>query len=390
MLNVSHYDRPVSHSQTQTRWIIPAGRKVFAASIKVLDLKINPDVDCHFAPLVGGYGCIKRLQIRCANKEIDQWYSQTALPFLLSLPDNQAQKGIQSQLLGTGNNLTYDTRSKLLKLERAIVDEQTVQLPLYVLSNWLSEVGFVDEPLEIIVSWDTANLSKWLVPVEDGTLVSSVSIDPPFLSYETVNYPSAEQRKNFVFKKLIQDEWSIPQTTDNTTTETLFRCNAFADKVLMRLMLTNLPQSVYTADPNADNEQLFRTFGFYQSTPMNKETFNLNVNGENIINFIYPMHDAVKLSLASQAFGNAHFATAGHVHTVKSALKELQGTDILNGFANYGALEINQKIRKDLVFTHRRTSKTQATYPTLQEQLIVAAVGEVACVYKGMGVVEYL
>jgi hypothetical protein len=390
MLNVSHYDKPVSHSQTQSRWIIPAGRKVFAASIKVLDLKINPDVDCHFAPLVGGYGCIKRLQIRCANKEIDQWYSQTTLPFLLSLPDNQAQKGIQSQLLGTGNNLAYDTRSKLLKLERAIVDAQTVQLPLYVLSNWLSEVGFIDEPLEIIVSWDTANLTKWLVPVEDGTLVSSVSIDPPFLSYETVNYPSAEQRKNFVFKKLIQDEWSIPQTTDNTTTETLFRCNAFADKVLMRLMLTNLPQSVYTADPNPDNEQLFRTFGFYQSTPMNRETFNLNVNGENIINFIYPMHDAVKLSLASQAFGNAHFSTAGHVHTVKSALKELQGTNILNGYANYGALEINQKIRKDLVFTHRRTSLTAETYPTLQEQLIVAAVGEVACVYKGAGVVEYL
>jgi hypothetical protein len=388
MLNTIHYDKPVSHSQSQTRWIIPSNRKVFASSIKVLDLKINPDVDCHFAPLVGAYGCIKRLQVRASGKEIDNWYAQASLPYLLSLPDNQQQKGVQSQLLGTGNNVEYDTPSKLLKLNRPIVDAQTVQIPLYPLSNWLSEVAFIDEPLEIIITWET-NVNKFLVPLEDGTLPTSISIDPPFLAYETVNYP-VEQRKNFVFKKTIQDEWYIPAVgADNTTQDKPFRCNAFADKVLMNLMLVNQPISVYNADPNTDLEKVFRTFGYYCSIPMNNESWNLNVNGENIINFIYPLNDAVKLSLASQAFGNAHFTTEGHVHSQKSSLKELQDAP-LNGYCNYGAVEVNQKMKKDLVFTYKRVSKTEEDYPTLQEPLVVVAVGEVACVYKGAGVVEYL
>ena len=59
----SHYDKPQSHNQTQTKWVLTAGKKIFAPSLKILDLVINPNNPSYFPVLTGSYSCILRLQV---------------------------------------------------------------------------------------------------------------------------------------------------------------------------------------------------------------------------------------------------------------------------------------------------------------------------------------
>lgn len=391
MLSTTHFDRPVSHNGTkggQTRWVIPAGRKIVAKSMKVLDLKVNPNQKCKFSALVGSFGCVRRCQLRVASKEVDNYYAQGILPYILSLQENEVQRGINKELFGMGNNVVYDPVSKLLTLDVPVVDSQTVQIPLYVFHDFLNTVGILEESVEIIITWESQML-KFLCPVDPANPPTNMAIDAPFLCYETVNY-DVKQPKEFIFKKLIQEELVVPAiTTNSTSSEVSLRSNAFTQKTVGRVMMVNQPSSIYTQVPRADAEQLFALFGGYMSIAMMNQVWNLALDGQNILTFKNVNNLATQLGIVSDAFGNGHFSTAAHVNTRKSALKELQGS-VLNSYACYSAVELHQMINKDLVLTYRRDTDIMSQSPTLGDELYIQMIGEVGCVYKGQGVVNYL
>jgi hypothetical protein len=198
-----HYDLPISHSQTQTRWVIPRGSSVSSVSMKLLNLQLNPDKPCYFSALLGIYACVSRLQLRINKKEIDYYFSPEALPYILaSSADNEGQKGIFSVLHNTGNNLSYDEASKLLTFERAPVDSTTCEIRLALLSNFLKVVGVIDDEIELIIEWNS-NVQKYLLPINSVDVVSSITITPPYLSYETMEGTNLKQPTKFLFNELL-------------------------------------------------------------------------------------------------------------------------------------------------------------------------------------------
>ena len=380
-LSQVHYDKPQSHNNTQTRWVIPGGRKIFSPSIEILDLKLNPNRSCKFASLVGAYGSIKKVQICLNSKEVDVWYAQTVLPYLIAMSgDNEKQKGINQQVSMTGNNIKYDPVSKLLTLERPDVDSRTATLKLGVYSDLFNKIGVINMPMEIIIDWEQ-NLSKYLIS-NGGGAVDTVNISPPYLSYETWS-GDYQQLAQVEFTQWVEDQWSVPAiNADNTQNQYEIRSNAFNNKYIHRMMLTNVPSSVINNSPTADLTDLYNLFGYYMSVPMKQENFNIARDGMNLLTFRNVSNDSVKLSVAHDTWGQGVFATGAHMHTNKSVLLDLSGSP-LNGYASYGCCEVSDFIRKELAITYRRTSDVVADYPALANQLVIAAVAEVKCILDG-------
>jgi hypothetical protein len=389
--NVIHYDRPIAHSQTQTRWLIPRGSSVSSVSMKLLDLKLNPDVSCYFSALIGIYGCVERLQLRINKKEIDYYFSPEALPYILaSSADNEGQKNIFSVLHNTGNNVSYDITSKLLTFERAVVDTTTCEIRLALLSNFLQVVGVIDDEIEIIVDWNT-NIQKYLLPVNALDVVSQVSIQAPYLSYETLEGTNLKQPSKFIFHELVPDVWSIPALSTGQSQSVTVRSNAFNQKTINRLMLANVPSTIQNRTPNPDSKALFSLFGSYMSVPMSQEVLNISIDGNNILSFRNVSNDAIKLSLAVDSFGvYPHAVSLGHVHSKTPVVDELfvdiappiaPGNPQLNGFFSYGIVDIYQRVNKELALVYQRTAPDNTTYPTLGEQLQMYAIGEVQCAF---------
>jgi hypothetical protein len=380
-LSQVHYDKPQSHSNIQTRWVIPGGKKILSQSIEILDLKLNPNRSCKFASLVGAYGCIKKVQIRMNNKEVDVWYAQSALPYLIAMSgDNERQKGINQQVSLTGNNVVYDPVEQLLTLERPDVDSRTATLKLSLYSDLFNKIGIVNMPMEIIIDWET-NLSRFLISNGGGN-VDTVSISPPFLTYETWN-GDYEQPAQVEFTQWIEDQMNIPNiSTNNTQQQYEIRSNAFNNKYIHRLLLTNIPASVINNAPSADLQDLYNIFGYYMSVPMKQENFNIARDGMNLLTFRNVSNDAVKLSVAHDTWGQSVFTTGAHMHTNNSVLLELEEAP-LNGYASYGCCEVSDYIRKELQITYRRKSDVNNTYPALGAQLVLSAVAEVKCILEG-------
>jgi hypothetical protein len=379
-LSQCHYDRPQSHTQTQTRWVIPGNKKIYAPSIKLLDLVITPNNPAYYASLVGAYGCVRRVQIKLDSKEVDVWYAQSVLPYLVSASaDNEKQLNINSVIYGTGNNVKYDTATKKLSLYRPLVGP-SVSLKLSVFSDLINSIGVINSDMEIIIDWDT-NVAKYLLSA-NGSAVTSATISAPYLSYETLT-GNWEQPPKVVYRQWLEDVFSVPAiTTDNTSQQIEIRSNAFNNKNIGRMLLTNIPASIANVSTSsavsADLTQLYNLFGYYMSVPMKQENFNIAKEGKNILTFRNVSNDAVKLSVAHDAWGPATFVTGGHYHSVAPVLKELSSAT-LNGFCSYGAVEINDLIRKELQITYKRTSDANTTIPALGNQLLVSAVAEIKC-----------
>lgn len=388
-LTQTFYDKPSSHSNVQTRWTIPAGKRIFAPSIKILDLGIELNQLSYFPALVGAYGLIKKVQIRLNNRLVDIWNAQQLLPLLVSLSgDNEKQIGINSVLYGTGNNVKYDPVSKLLSLERDIVHDKKYSLKLSVYSDLLNNIGVITDSLEIIVDWES-DINKCTVPVNSLTPATTLNILSPYLSYETLNDESYVQPNEVPFRMWVLDQFSIPAITNSSENQQYeIRSNAFNNHVVGRLVLVNTPSSLLTGTPTIDMEKLYSLFGYYQSTPMAKENFNIAVDGKSILTFRNVNNNATKASLLADAFGPTVFTTNAHIHSVQSPLVELQNT-ALNGYASYGCAEINGRIAKELALTYRRSSDNNVTYPSLASNLIINCIAEVKCLLKD-GLKSYL
>jgi hypothetical protein len=383
-LSQCHYDKPQSHSTTQTRWVLPAGKKIYAPSIKLLDLKVKPDRDAYFPALVGAYSCIKRVQIKLDNRLVDVWYAQEMLPLLIAgLGDNEKQKCINRALFSSGNNVVYDSATKLLKLDRPLIsageNAQTNQLKMVVFSDLLNSIGVITSSMEIIIDWET-NASKVFCPKVIGSNATTVNIDAPYLSYETLN-GDYKQPDKVPFRQWVEDKFSVPAIAGSNQMQRYeIRSNAFNNKTIGRILLVNTPQSIENANANNDLEQTYSVFGKYMSVPMKMENYNAAKDGKLIFSLRNVNNDSVKLSTTVDSYGDAVFVTNGHIHSKKSVLLDLQAnTDILNGFASYGAVEINDFVSKELQITYMRNSDDNTVFPTLAEPLVVSAVAEVKC-----------
>jgi hypothetical protein len=244
--------------------------------------------------------------------------------------------------------------------------------------------------MEILIDWET-NFTKYVCPVNASVPVTSVTIAAPYLSYETLlgDFP---QPQKVIYNQWVEDVFSVPQIStipggnvfaDNTTQQIEIRSNAFNNKNIGRLMLSNIPASIANSSPlsgavSADLTQLFNLFGYYQSTPMKMESFNVAKSGQNVLTFRNVSNDAVKLSVAHDSWGKSYFITGGHYHSQAPVLQELSAA-VLNGFCSYGCVEINDLIRKELQITYRRTSDLSANAPTLGSQMLISCVAEVKC-----------
>lgn len=399
MLTQIHYDPPISHSQKRTRFTIAENQKVVAESIKILELKINPTLSqpgatCTYPVLVGAYGAVKKVQIGLDGRIVDVWEAQELLPYLISMSaDNEKNFGLNSILYGTGNNLELDLPTGLLVFNRPTVDSQTVSLKLNVYSDLLNNIGVINSKMEIIIDWDT-NTKKWLIP-SAGT-VTSISIDPPYVSYETLNQ-DVEQPKEFSYRQWERDQWVISQMANdgnnvsaNTNQKVEIRSSGFNNKVLGRMLLSTSPTSVVNSTPTDEVKDLFSLFSYYMSVPMYNEIYNIAKQGRSLITFRNVNNPSLKHALCVDTWGEACFVTDGHLNSKTSVLKALQTEDTLNGFCSYGCVEINDRVQSDLQFTYNRSSPTELPilHP-LVDQLIISAVAEVECVLKN-GEKEYV
>jgi hypothetical protein len=383
-LSQSHYDKPQSHSNSQTRWVLPAGRKIYAPSVKILDLKVKPNKDSYFPALVGAYSAIKRVQIKLDNRLIDVWYAQEILPLLVAgLGDNEHQKCINRALFSSGNNVVYDPETKLLKLDRPLVqagdNAPTSSLKLVVFSDLLNSIGVVNSAMEIIIDWET-NVKKLFCPKVISDPATTYTIDAPYLSYETLN-GEYDQPNNVPFRQWLEDRFTAPAIANNNESSRYeVRSNAFQNKTVGRMLLVNTPQCIENSAANTDIEQLYSVFGKYMSVPMKMENYNLAKDGRLLFSLRNVNNDSVKLSTTVDAWGDAVFATNAHIHSKKSILTDLQaGSDILNGYASYGSVEINDFVSKELQMTYMRNSDVAANFPTLAEPVIISAIAEVKC-----------
>ena len=401
--NVCHYDRPIAHTQTQTRWVIPAGRKVSAPSMKLLDIKLNPNQQCYYAALIGAYACIRRLQLRVNKKEVNYYFSPEVLPYILSSnADNELQKGVMSVLHGTGNNVVYDQSTKLLTLQRSLVDSQKAEIRLPLLSGFINAIGVIEDEIEIIIDWAStaSEYVKYLCPVDPAVPVTSINIEAPYLSYETLEGSSLSQPDKIQFVELVPDQFIIPAiATDSTqVTAPIIRSNAFNKKLIGKMLFVNVPSSISQGVPEADAEALFGVFGSYLSVPMSAESFNVNLDGVGLLTMLNVNNDATKLAITIDAFNKVqpHAVSLAHLHSKNPVLKELdvdvdgEGVPQLNGFFSYGAVELNQRVNQELSVVYQRKSADNDIYPTLGGQMILHALGEVHCAWSRQSGKVYL
>ena len=377
MLTQIHYDPPRSHTKTQTKWVIEEGSKVLSQSIKILELKINPvlaeGASCYFSALVGAYGCLSKVQIGLNSRIVDVWTAQEILPYLISMSaDNEKNFGINSILYGTGNNLEIELdndQNALLSFNRPTVDSVTVSLKLSVYSDLLNNIGVITDRLEIIVDWEQ-NTKKWLLPTSGS--VTSINILPPYLSYETLNQ-DVSQPSEVSFRQWERDQWGIPQNTTGGSQKTEVRSNGFNNKVVGRMLLATTPIQISQTTPQAEMVDLYNLFGYYMSTPMYNENYNLSKNGRSLLTFRGVSNDSLKHALCVDTWGEACFVTNGHINSSKSVVRQLNPatpvTNMVNGFCSYGCVEVNDRITKDLVFTYYRTNpKPTGDNPTRSEE----------------------
>ncbi len=383
------YDKPSSHSNVQTRWTIPGGKRIFGPSIKILDLGVVLDQHSYFPALVGAYGLIKKVQVRLNNRLVDIWNAQQMLPLIIAqMGDNEKQVGINSVLFGSGNNVKYDPTTKFLSLERESVQDKKYSLKLSVYSDLINNIGVITDSLEIIIDWET-DVAKCTVPVDPLVPATTIEYLAPYLSYETINDESYQQPNDVPFRMWVLDQFSIPAIgASDTNQQYEVRSNAFNNHVVGRLFLVNTPSSLTQGTPGIDMEELYNLFGVYQSTPMAKENFNISVDGKSILTFRNVNNNATKASLLADSFGSTVFSTLAHVHSVQSPLIELASTR-LNGYASYGCAEIGGRISKELALTYRRSSDDNTEYPSLASNLVISCIAEVKCVLKD-GLKAYL
>jgi hypothetical protein len=373
-LTTIHYDRPISHSQRQTVWRIPANSKTYSPSIRILDLVLKPNKASYFPILVGAYACVKSVQLRLDGRDADYWNSKFALPYMVAQlgGDNEHQQGISRQTASTGNNLKYDSNTELFAFDRPLVDATSASVNMTVFSDLLRQIQVIDSAVELIVNWETDDRQMFLPVVSDDPATSH-DIQVPFLSYETLNIEE-QQPKVVYYKQWLSDSFLIPQTNNSTAIlRTQVLSTAFSNKLVSKIMLINVPTSVNNGTPEPSIKPLYNLMGSYMSVPMVQESFNIAIGGKNVYVFRGTSNDAIKMSMTSDCWGGNCLLSNSHFQSVEDLIPGL-GTGY-NGFSSFGAAELNQRVLKQLQISYERAGADEAG--ALDDSMVLYCVGQI-------------
>lgn len=389
MSSTIKYDRPQFFSQTQVRGVFQPNQTILSPTMKMLDMEIITDVPAYLPPTLGIYAIIDRIQVLLNGKIIDinsthKDYLSYILP---TLADNQTMKDKLSVVHGTGA-VKYDQTSKMLTMEKVKVStlvekSYKFEVILSFLSNLLSQIGIVQDKMEIIIDF-VPNIAKVLIPVDPTETVTTASVSMPYFSYECLQ-GDYKQPESVEFVTYVGDVLTVPAITSpavGVNQKVAIRTNAFNNKTLTKVLMSQLPQSFLSQQPSADALKIYNNFNRFCSVPMCKMWWNMAYDGKNIIDFTNVENQAYALALATMALGEAHTANLAHIHSVKSPLVELQNaqgdsTPRLNGWFGFSALEVNRKVEGNLTVQLYREAQSNTDYPTLNEQLAVSLVGMV-------------
>ena len=383
-----NFIKPISHNNQQTRWVLEEGSKAVAPTIKIIDFLLSPNKDSWWPVLTGCYSSVKSVEIKLRGKRIDFWEAREWLPYQLSAMTQPEEKvGVDSVLYGIGNNVYIDPTSQLLTFNREKVDSKSVQMKLNVFSDLLNQIAVITDKLEIFVNW-MQKVEDVVCPIDptDPADAMDIKANAPYLSYETLIGDQFKQVPNPQWKQLVRDVWTIPAIDgDNVQQQYELRSNAFSGKHVYRCLMANLPSGYKTA---ADCSLLYQTFGGFMSVPMKQESWNIAMNGRNILSFRNSSNSAIALSIVHDSLAEAYFTSNAHIHSRYSPLLDLKSDGFnlvdgvatpstkLNGYAAYGGLEIDAK-PKELAFSYRRMSDLNASFPSLGSALGIVVVGEV-------------
>ena len=375
-----NYDRPISHSQRQTVWRIPANNKVYSPSIKIIDLILKPNKASYWPALVGAYSCIRSVQIRLDGKDADYWNSKYALPYMVAQRggDNEHQQGMSAELHATSNNLEYNSKTNHFDYDRKLVDgglngTKSSSVNMTVFSDLLQQIQVIDSALELIVNWETADNQMFLPVVADDP-ADEHDIQVPFLSYETLNIEE-QQPKVVYYKQWLSDSFNIPPTNNSQATvlKTEVISTAFANKLVSKIMLINVPSSVDIGVPHQSIKELYNLMGAYMSVPMVQESFNVAIGGRNVYVFRGSSNDAIKMSITSDCWGGCALLSNGHFQAKETLVDGLGNS--YNGFASFGSAELNQRVLKQLQISYQRAGSGDGG--ALDENLHIYCVGQI-------------
>jgi hypothetical protein len=394
MTSTIQYNRPTFFSQKQVRGVFQPNQSILGATSKMLDMEILTDVPCYLPPTLGVYAIIQNIQILLDGKiqDINQTHPQWLSYMLSVLADNQVAKDKMSVLHGTGA-VKYDQVSKKLTMQK--VKTSTVTQPSYkfevllpLMSNLLSQIGIIQQKLEIIINF-VPDIRKVLLPVNPDHTITSAVISQPYFSFECLHGGDYKQKDTIEFTSYVGDILTIPAITSPAVGVNQIkgiRTNAFNNKTLLKALVSIVPSSFEAGLPNTDALQIYQNFNKFVSIPQKGQWWNIAYDGNNLLNYRNVENNSFGLSLASMALGASHSACQAHLHTEESALVELENA-VLNGWYGYTAVEVNKFITRDLVMQLYREAEDDETYPTLNEQLSLYVTGMVkTAIVKGVKV----
>lgn len=378
MSSTINYTRPTYFSQKQVRLVAPVMSNLFGATSKMIDVEVISDVPAYLPPTLGIYSIIKRCQILLDGKiqDINTSHREFLSYVLPTLGSNQILKDKHSVLFGTGV-CKYDPASRQLTMKKTKVStllepSYKFEIVLPLLSNLLSQIGVVQQKLEIVIDF-VDDIKSVLIPVDPNVPVTVATVSIPYFSYETLQ-GDYKQPSSVEFTSYVNDSLVLPQISEGVRQKEAIRTNSFNGKTLTKLLIQKTPLSFVTRNPNADALAIYQNFNNFVSIPLAGEWTNFAYDGLPIIDFNNIQNQSHALALATMAIGPSQSASLAHMHTVQSPLLELKDS-ALNGWFGYSALEINKKISRDLVMQIYREGQDNTEYPTMNEQYSINLVG---------------
>lgn len=385
-----HFNPPQSNSVVMTRWVLPAGQNILGGSLKVNDLRVQPNVACNFPVQSGVYACVQRVQLLKNKKLVNVYQARARTPVLLSAlyGSNDAQK-VLSVLSGTGNVVRYNPVSKKLKYERPVVGVDSAQIELRLLLDLLNHMTVINDELEIIISWvPQTRVKEAFVPINPDDTVSSFTINLPYLTFETLNGKDVKQPEKIVFNEYIEDSIYVPEIAVDEQQNVALASNAFLGKTVNHLLVQTLPSNVVNLSPDTDIAPLFNLHTTQCSVPMPGEKIRWRVNGKDIFGNSNS-NGAIKLAffadvmkqkgLSPVAISNAHLQT--NFSPVDEIPDNAGGTDYITGYYSYMGVQLNKRVNELINIDYQRQGT--ATDTTFNKQLSLRVVAEVPCVLVG-------
>jgi hypothetical protein len=376
-LSVIMYDPPSQQQQNvRTVYKVQKGVSVVPSTIKLTNLKINPNVSkCYFPAMGGAYLSLKQVELLIGDKPVDLFLSKQCINFKNSLGTPDYQYNILTNLAGTSNNVYQDVELGKLTFSYITVDDIPQCIEFKHMLDYLNNRMVIDEGLTIILTWDSSNLD-WLLTGgdPDAEKPTSVNIDPGYLSYEVLTDHNLPKQDIVNFKQTIEEVVLLPAVGDDDNQTQLWeqRMNSLREKFVNRVLFVNEPLGQL---PDIANNQL--TFGRYASYGMNNEYINIVIDGNQRLTFKGFSNNAHKLAMTADTFGEGSSTMTSFFLPKDPVAVDITGENTVQNYYSYLGVELNSFVEKECVIQYNRTSTVVDEYPSLDAPMKLYMISEV-------------